>query len=323
MLLQGKSITLPRPRKIALKELRVATSKLKPTEIVAKTLFSAISQGTETAAYRGDPPLRPGIAYPRLVGYCNVAEVVQVGKFVKTIRPGDRVLTHQSHRSIFSIQEREVLARIPKKVPSEEAAVTYLYHLGLNALQTIPLKPELPVAVIGLGILGLGAVEQAKNLKLNVSAFSNSQYKLQLAKELGAKKVHLKRKSKKLENLANLVITTSNSWEDWRLALRLVRPRGTISVIGFPGRGLKAPNFNPLDPRFFYYKKISIVPVGVSSIGRTEEEMLSIRKKNCSKILRLMKLKRLNPRRLISGIYDYRDIKLAYEKILSKDSRTI
>src|SRR5688572_21668827 len=40
-------------------------------QLLARTEFSAVSLGTEMAAYSGEPPLRPGIIYPRLVGYCN------------------------------------------------------------------------------------------------------------------------------------------------------------------------------------------------------------------------------------------------------------
>ena len=54
--------------------------------------MTAISPGTELAAYVGLPPLRDGPAYPRLQGYCNVGRVLTVGERVRHLVPGQRVL---------------------------------------------------------------------------------------------------------------------------------------------------------------------------------------------------------------------------------------
>ena len=323
MKLKGEIIILSGPRKIRFEQIIIDPDKIKPLEIIARTVFSAISPGTETAAYSGKPALRPGKIYPRLLGYCNVAQVIKIGKNVKSARPGDLILTGESHRSIFKIRETNILAKLPKKISPKEATLAYLYNLGLNSLKTVELKPKMDVAVIGLGILGLGIVEQAKNLKLNTFAFSDSHYKLKLAKKLGAKKVFLKNKSKKLEKLAYLVITTSNSWQDWELALRLTKQNGTISALGFPGRGAGLPDFNPLEPKYFYYKKIAIIPTGWQPDSKKINNISEINKKNCKEILKLMKGKKLNPKHLISGIYDYSGIETAYKKLMSKDKKSV
>ena len=81
---------------------------LEENDILCESLVSVISPGTELAAYRGAPPLRPGVTYPRLVGYCNVARVLAKGVGVNNIELGDRVLTLQSHRSHFKIKTSEV-----------------------------------------------------------------------------------------------------------------------------------------------------------------------------------------------------------------------
>lgn len=321
MKLKGEIIVLSGPRKIKFKKIIIDTNKIKPLEVVAKTLFSAISPGTETAAYLGKQALRPGKIYPRLLGYCNVAQVIKTGDNVKSVRRGDMILTGESHRSIFSISEENIFTKTPKMVNPKEAALAYLYTLGLNSLKATSLENNSPVAVIGLGVLGLGTIELAKNLKLKTFAFSDSQYKLNLAKKLGAEKVFLKNKNRKLEKVADLVITTSNSWKDWKLALCLAKYNGVISVLGFPGRNIGPPNFNPLEPKYFYDKKIAIIPSGLSR--KLKNENFSDIKNNCKKILRLIAAKKLNPKNLISGTYNYKDIEKTYKKLLAKDQKSI
>src|SRR5689334_8047017 len=101
------------PRNLVIRSSTLDLMGLNETQIAGKTLVSVLSPGTELAAYRGDPPLRPGNPYPRLVGYCNVASVLAAGSAVSDLRPGDRVITFQSHRSAFICAASEVVARVP------------------------------------------------------------------------------------------------------------------------------------------------------------------------------------------------------------------
>lgn len=323
MKLKGKLVVLIRPRKIKFENIEIDTDKIGTREIIGRTIFSAISPGTEAAAYSGKPALRPGKIYPRLLGYCNVARVVSAGNGVKSVRPGDMILTGESHRSIFKIPETDVWAKLPKKISPEDASLAYLYNLGLNSLKAVKMEPGMNVAVIGLGILGLGIIEQAKNLGLNPIAFSDSRYKLKLAKKLGAEKVFLRNKSGNAEKLADLIITTSNSWTDWKLALRLAKPDGSISVLGFPGRGEGAPKFNPLEPKYFYDKKIAIIPSGRTDGSGNAENASGMIKNNCAEILKLIAGKKLHPKNLISEIYYYTEIEKAYKKLLARDKKSV
>ncbi len=320
MKIKGRLIVLTKPGKIKFAKIEMDASRLKSDEIAAKTLYSAISSGTETAAYSGKPALRPGKAYPRLVGYCNAAVALNVGAKVKKFRPGDLILSGESHRSLFKIKETDIFAKIPKQLDPGKAALAYLYNLGLSSLLPAKDKKNPSIAVIGLGVIGLGVVEQAAISGYETYALSDSRNKLKLAKKLGAEKVFLKNKIGKIEKLADIVVLTSDSWVDWRLALRLAKPYGAISVIGFPGRNSGAPDFNPLEPKYFYDKKIAIIPIGwdygVENSGK-------INKKNCGKILELMKRRKLHPENLISGIFSYEKIESAYEKLLARDGKSI
>ncbi|MBI3046044.1 MAG: zinc-binding alcohol dehydrogenase [Candidatus Harrisonbacteria bacterium] len=327
----GSFVELKKPKKIFFHPVVIDSDKLKPSEIIAQTVITAISPGTEVAAYKGDSPLRPGKIYPRLLGYCNAAKILYVGKKVADFKPGDLILTDQSHRSVFKMPASEILARVPNSVAPEQAALAYLYNLGRVALTNGKIKKDFKVAVIGLGTLGLTAVAQAKLFNARIAALSASKSKLRLAKKLGAHSALLKtdkdieQKVKKYFNGkgADIVVTTSNTWSDWKIALRLPRKNGIISVLGFPGRTEGAPKFNPLDPRYFYARKINIISADLgNNPGQREPEFKTLQK-NCRKILNDISKKKLNPNYLISGIYPADQITRAYQKLLSRNGKAV
>lgn len=236
-------------------------------EILARTLWSAISPGTELAAFEGLPPLRPGRVYPRLMGYCNVAQVLAVGNDVADIAPGVRIVTWQSHRSAFVCKSADILAVLAPTADARAATATYLFHLGLDAVQKAGLALGHRVAVLGLGALGLGAVAMAAKAGAHVTAISRRPAMTASAHAMGASAFGDGADPTALATATGLggfdcVVTTSNRWDDWQLALQLARRGGTIAVLGFPGRGAPAPDFNPLESRYFYDKQLRIMACG-------------------------------------------------------------
>ncbi|OHA13829.1 MAG: hypothetical protein A2909_00815 [Candidatus Tagabacteria bacterium RIFCSPLOWO2_01_FULL_39_11] len=331
MKLPGLFVELKKPKKIFFHPVAIDSDKLKFSEIIAQTVITAISPGTEVAAYKGDPPLHSGKIYPRLLGYCNVAKILYVGKKVANFKPGDLILTDQSHRSVFKMPASEILAPVPNSVVPEQAALAYLYNLGRVALTNGEIKKGSRVAVIGLGALGLAAVAQAKLANARIVALSASQAKLRIAKKIGAHNALLKTDKDIVQEVkksfngkgADIVVTTSNGWSDWKLALQLPRKNGIISVLSFPGRTEGAPKFNPLDPRYFYAGKINIISADLGNNPGQREPELKTLQKNCRKILKDISKKKLNPSYLTSGIYPADQITRAYQKLLSRNGKEV
>lgn len=236
-------------------------------EILARTLWSAISTGTELAAFQGLPPLRPGRVYPRLVGYCNAAEIVAVGVGVTGFAPGAHVLTWQSHRSAFVVPAADVLAVLPPGADARAASTAYLFHLGLDAVHRTAISLGHKVAVLGMGALGLGAVAMAARAGADVTAITARAEIAGVARAMGACDVVGPDEADAAAQATGLggfdnVVSTSNRWVDWELALRLVRKGGTVAVLGFPGRGEPLPSANPLASQYFYDKQLRIVACG-------------------------------------------------------------
>jgi hypothetical protein len=95
---------LSEPQTLYVREEQLNLSTLADNAVAASTICSVVFLGTETAAYTGQPPLRPGKQYPRDVEYCNVAKVVTNGKAVAGLSPGQRIATLQSQMCPADLQ---------------------------------------------------------------------------------------------------------------------------------------------------------------------------------------------------------------------------
>lgn len=266
------SVTLPRQatvaRLLAPRRLELQQEPLRAPaagELLCETLTSVISPGTELAAYVGLPPLRDGPAYPRVQGYCNVARVLACGEGVGDFAVGQRVLTFQSHRSHFVTPAADVLLTLPESVACAAAATTYLFHLGYNTTLRAGVRAGSRVVVLGIGALGSTAVALAALAGAEVRAVSDHGAAASRALRLGAREaVSRHEAAQRLGAWADVVISTTNAWADWSLALACAAQRGTIAALGFPGRGEPVPAANPLDPRHFYMRQLRIEAVGFS-----------------------------------------------------------
>jgi threonine dehydrogenase-like Zn-dependent dehydrogenase len=292
--------------------------------LFCRTLVSAISPGTELAAWRGAPPLRDIPAYPRLQGYCNVAEVLAVGSLVRRFSVGDRILTFTSHRSHFVCAQDEVLVRLQSDLPADEVSVAYLFHLGYNAVLRSGVRAGSRVAVIGLGALGLGAVALASLSGASVTAISNYDSALERARRFGAFRAERRSGLAGNADEFDVVISTTNSWVDWSLALRLAAPLGRIAVLGFPGREAPPGDFNPLDSRFFYVKQLRFEAVGLSPDQADARGFLRFNEReNLQFIVDLIAAGRLPAREFVSARFPAAELDVAYRALADRKTPLI
>lgn len=319
---------LEAPGRLVVREELLDLSSLDADAIAARTLVSVVSPGTETAAFAGAPPLRPGKAYPRLVGYCNVAEIVAVGTEVKDLEPGDRVATGQSHRSAFACPRAQVLAKLAPATDAVAAATSYIYCLGHHALLRAEARAESRVAVLGLGAIGLAAVAAARHAGCRVAAVSGQPALRDKALGFGADIAVGKEEPGPAAALAawsggagaDIVVTTSNRWSDWRHALDIAGAGATIAVLGFPGRSEGPPPFNPLDPRYFYDKRLTVIACGemLETPATPAEHPLSLHHVY-SHVLGLVAAGRLPGAALVSETVPWRNLEAAYLRLARRE----
>ena len=317
-------------------------------EVAAETLYSAISPGTEIAAFDGLRPLRPDRTFSKVVGYCNLARVIAVGEWVTRFAPGDLILTLESHRSHFICSDDEILLTLPRRdytaTELQEASTTYLFHQAYSALLRGDLKPGQYVGVIGLGTLGLATIATASRFGARAFGFTDRPAARDTALAFGAERVLGKREGGRPQavdpspgegvfaelaeeiNTAtsgtglDIVVTTCESWDDWRLALEVARPGGRICVLGFPGRREPVPPFNPLDARYFYRKQLSLVACGYTpDVEIDPRDIRFTIRRNCAYLLELVLDGRLPGRALISAVAPWDRLEDVYRRIAARE----
>lgn len=295
-------------------------------QIICETITTAISPGTELAAYFGLEPLRPGNQYPRLQGYCNVARVMEVGKYVNSVMPGQLVLTFQSHRSSFVTKANEILYLLNDDDNPERVVCAYLYHLGYNAVLRSNIKAGSRVLIIGMGTLGTTSLEMCNIAGAVCDVITDTPSKRKQALAMAARCVYSRCDFDKCQEAMELtsydtVVTTVNGWADWKRALLATRKLGMIAMLGFPGRGQAFPNFNPLDPRYVYSKQLRIEAIGESPDQADSRGFLRFSERdNLKYIIDAIRIGRINTANIVSSRVSHQDIEEEYIKLSRHES---
>jgi threonine dehydrogenase-like Zn-dependent dehydrogenase len=249
---------------LRIEECPLDAKHLEPTQVYVETEVTALSTGTDLRNYLGRSTDIPGAPdYPRAVGYSNVGVVCAVGDQVKTLRVGQRVFSLRPHQSAYIAQASDLLVPVPDGITSEQASLAYLAQLGLAAMRQARYESGESVAVVGLGVIGLGTVAIARAMGAVVTAVANSPLRSSVASQAGAEHVHIAGEADAPSGI-DLVVLTANPWSAFRMSVEMARAGGRLSILGFPGRGEPPPDFNPFDPKWFYGKQLTFIGAGFS-----------------------------------------------------------
>ena len=131
-----------------------------PGEVRVKTLYSALSRGTESLVFAGRVPeseyermrapfMGGAFPFPVKYGYAAVGEV-QAG--LPELR-GRTVFTLTPHQSAFNIPASSVV-RLPTGVPPKRAVLAANMETALNAVWDAAPGPADRIAVVGGGVVG-------------------------------------------------------------------------------------------------------------------------------------------------------------------------
>lgn len=163
-MLSNKTIVFTEPYKLELQDLEIPP--LKENEVLVKIARTAISSGTERANFIGDPNVSilagPVAIYPRIVGYSSSGVVEAVGEAVTSVKPGDRVACSWSkHARYCAIREGRVY-KLPDNISFDAGALVHIATFPAAAIRKCRLEFGESAMVMGLGILGMLAVELLK-----------------------------------------------------------------------------------------------------------------------------------------------------------------
>lgn len=136
-------------------------------EILVKTYVSSISSGTERANITGsktvawNAPEAAEAIFPRRGGYSAAGIVEQVGENVTKFKAGDRVAVWWcTHNEYITITEKN--ACLIEDIPFEDAAMFHIATFPLAAIRKCHLEIGESAIVMGMGILGIIAVQLLK-----------------------------------------------------------------------------------------------------------------------------------------------------------------
>jgi threonine dehydrogenase-like Zn-dependent dehydrogenase len=196
--------------------------------------------------------VRGKLEQPISMGYCNAGIVVEAGPGLSGFAPGDRVASNGAHAEVVSVSGN-LCARIPAGVTDEEAAFTVL---GAVALQGIRLaQPTLgeSIAVVGLGLVGLLAVQLLRAQGCRVLALDFDAERLALAKAFGAETFELGSGDDPVPRAmsfsrgrgmdAVVIAASTDSSEPIHQAAQMSRKRGRIVLVGVTGLELSRADF--------------------------------------------------------------------------------
>jgi 2-desacetyl-2-hydroxyethyl bacteriochlorophyllide A dehydrogenase len=291
-------------------------------DIVCKTLYTAISTGTELAAFNGVASLSGGNIYPRVNGYMNVSKILHTGKKVKKYRADDIVLTFNCHETHFIVNENEVLVKIGNTVLLDRAVFAYAYHLGYSSLLKSGFSIGAKVAVIGQGLLGQAAAELLSRSGYAVTVVSShGQPDKSLEQALGINRID---RAADLCEQFDLIILTTGKWDDYFLSLEKLTNNGVLSILGFPGRDGSLPKLNPFRAKDFYQKQLSIQACGfVPKFQDSRGFNRFNERSNLEYIVKRINDESLNPTRFASMTSDYTDLEFVYRRLEERLSNEI
>ena len=137
-----------------------------PGEVQIKLAVSSISSGTERANLIGDPNVGwdtgPQVNFPRRSGYSSSGTVVAVGEGITDLKPGDRVAMSWSLHSQYINMRRSYVYKLPDSVSFRDAALLHIGIFPLAAIRKCRLELGESAIVMGMGVLGLTAVQLLK-----------------------------------------------------------------------------------------------------------------------------------------------------------------
>jgi predicted dehydrogenase len=195
--------------------------------------------------------VRNKLDQPLPLGYCS-AGIVLEGDAARGFRPGDRVVSNGRHAEVVSVPVN-LAAKIPDEVSDDAAAFTVLGAIALQGIRLADPTLGESVAVIGLGLIGLLAVQLLRANGCRVIGVDFDPGKLALARTWGAETCDLSAAADPVEAAvafsrgrgvdAVLITASTSSDEPLRQAARMCRKRGRIVLVGQAGLQMARSDF--------------------------------------------------------------------------------
>jgi predicted dehydrogenase len=280
--------------------------------------------------------VRSKLDQPIPLGYCNVGRVVAVGDNAGEFKVGERVASNGGHAEFASVG-RNLCARVPDSVDDDQAAFTPVAAIAMQGLRLAEPAIGERCCVIGLGLIGLIAVQMLRANGCRVMGVDPDPGKRALAARFGASVVDaladddVEQAAREFSEGygvdAVLIAASTDSAGPVRQAARMCRQRGRIVLIGVTGL--------ELDRTEFYRKELSFQVSCSYGPGRYDEvyENRGIdypfglvrwtEQRNFQAVLQLVESGQLDVQALISHRFAFADAQAAYDLLADRDRASL
>ncbi len=272
MMTVRQSLIFEAPERVSVRQETLPP--LPPDQVLVKSLFSAISAGTELLFYRGQIPpdlpvdetiasLKGQFAYPLKYGYSLVGQVVQIGAAVNPEWQGQTVFAFHPHESHFHAYPHE-LFRVPPRLPPKEALFLPNMETAVNLVMDGAPRLGERVAVIGQGVVGLLTAALLAYFPLSdLTTFERLPFRRQLSLQLGAQRSLPPHLEADHSAVYDLVFEVSGSPAALDLAIELCGFDGRVVVGSWYGSKRAAVDLGG----HFHRRRIHLISSQVSTIA--------------------------------------------------------
>ena len=293
-------------------------------QVVERARREGVMSTTRAALNRLDQPIA--------LGYSSAGTITALGADIREFRVGQRVACGGAGYAVhaeYALVPRNLLAALPSAVDFESGAFATVAAVAMHGLRLARPQVGEQVAVIGLGLVGLIAVQLAAAAGCTVLGIEPISQRRLLAGKLGIRAVSPQRaaaagaaftQSRGFDSV--LICADTPSSDPVALAAAIARDRARIVAVGAVGLDL---------PRKAYYdKELSLINARSYGPGRYDENYEArgsdypigyvrwTEGRNLESAVELMESGRLQVQPLISHRFPIERAKSAYDLISGK-----
>lgn len=248
--MKAQAIVFPDVNRVEIQSYELPA--LRADEVLIRTQYSGVSQGTEIWALTGQ---RPELKFPTVPGYQSVGVIEQLSANAVGWQVGQRVLfrssrlpenfsptwmgAHVSHAIVPAEGGRGPIL-VPEGCDSISATVAALPAVSLRGINMLDIHIGDLVLVIGQGLIGQGSAQLARLRGATVIVADINAPRLGLSKYCGADVVvHIKEQN--LNDIvraikpqgADVIIETTGRSDQFAPCINLLREQGQLLLQGW------------------------------------------------------------------------------------------
>lgn len=304
---------------------------IKPSFLLIRTLFSAVSPGTEIGLVSLSKDKEISL------GYSAVGIVEECGEDITEYQVGDTVACYGAPyvgHSEYLLVPITLCAKVPENVEPKQAALAGIGAIAIHALRVAKLEFGETVVIVGLGLLGQMIAKIANAAAFNVIALDISEERVSMLQPDGISCFS------SVSNMENaLMKATHNNGADAVLLCaggkRSTLTHQSLSWIKNQGKVVIVGDIEPDFPReTMFAKEAQILISRAGGPGRYDKryELQALdypygyvrwtEGRNVAEYLRLVNENRINVQTFITEIVDFNSAPQAYEDLINKQVLT-